>query len=177
MRSFWPTVRALMQAGIRSPALLEGIPGTRRIPKCLTAREDTDGIQLFSLILPRGMKGVTEAQRRSLQAFLELVDWKGTYAPIGPRRNRRLGCVQAQIKSCSICAQPCWQSEGQCHSCCRSTRIRDTVTWLDRKSRTTTLRPCEPPSVGDVTEAFISQMAAWVQDPTQTSISQLQWDT
>ena len=177
MRSFWPTVRALMQAGIRSPALLEGIPGTRRIPKCLTAREDTDGIQLFSLILPRGMKGVTEAQRRSLQAFLELVDWKGTCAPIGPRRNRRSGCVQAQIKSCSICAQPCWQSEGHCHSCSRSTRIRDTVTWLDRKSRTTTLRPGEPPSVGDVTEAFISQMAAWAQDPTQTSISQLQWDT
>ena len=89
MKIFWPTVRALMRAGARSPAQLEGMPGVRRIPRCLTAREDTDGAQSFHLILPRGIGGVTEGQRKSLQSFLDLVDWKGLYAPMGPRVDKR----------------------------------------------------------------------------------------
>ena len=66
---------------------------------------------------------------------------------------------------------------GQCQLCCRSTTIRDTLTWLDLKSRTMTPQPYETPSVDDVTKAFISQMDVWAQDPAQTTISQLQWDT
>jgi len=176
MKIFWPTVRALMRAGARSPAQLEGMPGVRRIPRCLTAREDTDGAQSFHLILPRGIGGVTEGQRKSLQSFLDLVDWKGLYAPMGPRVDKRSGCIKPQIRPCTICADPCWQPEGRCKACRGPERAQDTLNWLAHKSRARIPQPHEAPQVSDITEVLIAQVKEWVKDPQQSVISQVQWD-
>ena len=165
-----------MRAGARSPAQLEGMPGVRRIPRCLTAREDTDGAQSFHLILPRGIGGVTEGQRKSLQSFLDLVDWKGLYAPMGPRVDKRSGCIKPQIRPCTICADPCWQPEGRCKACRGPERAQDTLNWLDHKSRARIPQPHEAPQVSDITEVLIAQVKEWVKDPQQSVISQVQWD-
>ena len=145
-----------MRVGVRSPAQLEGMPGVRRIPRCLTAREDTDGAQFSHQILPRGIGGVTERQRKYIQSFLDLMDWKGLYALMGPRVNQRSGCVKSQIRSCAICAHPCWQSEGRCQACHSSMRIQDKLNWLDHKSLVTIPQPYEEPLASDITETLVA---------------------
>ena len=89
---FWKSAKALRKAGHESIlSLIQEPSQTNRSVPILTRDEELGnrGTIHIRMLIPRGIAGITEDDRATLQAWLELVDWTGlgiaTKYPI-PRR-------------------------------------------------------------------------------------------
>ena len=77
---FWKTAKALRKAGHESIlSLIQEPSSTNRSVPLLTRDEElgSRGTVHLRMLVPRGIAGVTEDDRATLQAWLELVDWTG----------------------------------------------------------------------------------------------------
>jgi len=77
---FWKTAKALRKAGHESIlSLIQEPSSTNRSVPLLTRDEELGrrGTVHLQMLVPKGIAGVTEDDRATLQAWLELVDWTG----------------------------------------------------------------------------------------------------
>ena len=76
--AFWRSAEALRAAGYDSVlSLTHDIVNDNRLVPMLTREQESRGTQHIRLLIPRGIQGVNENDRVTLQAWLELVDWTG----------------------------------------------------------------------------------------------------
>jgi hypothetical protein len=76
--AFWRSAGALLAPGYDSVLSLtqDTVNDNRPVP--MLAREpESRGTQHIRLLIPRGIKGLSENDRATLQAWLELGDWTG----------------------------------------------------------------------------------------------------
>ena len=76
---FWKTAKAIRAAGYDSIYSLTQDANEKHSPTPLLAREGpgSRGTRHLRLLIPKGIAGVSERDRATIQAWLELVDWTG----------------------------------------------------------------------------------------------------
>jgi hypothetical protein len=76
---FWKTAKAIRAAGYDSIYSLTQDANEKHSPTKLLTREGqgSRGTKHLRLLIPKGIAGVSERERATLQAWLELVDWTG----------------------------------------------------------------------------------------------------
>jgi hypothetical protein len=76
---FWKTAGAIRAAGYDSIYSLTQDANEKHSPTPLLTREGpgSRGTRHLRLLIPKGITGVSERDRATLQAWLELVDWTG----------------------------------------------------------------------------------------------------
>ena len=76
---FWKTAGAIRAAGYDSIYSLTQDANEKHSPSPLLTREGpgSRGTRHLRLLIPKGITGVSERDRATLQAWLELVDWTG----------------------------------------------------------------------------------------------------
>ena len=111
---FWKTAKALRKAGHESIlSLIQEPSSTNRSVPLLTRDEElgSRGTVHLRMLVPRGIAGVTEDDRATLQAWLELVDWTGLgIAPKYPTPRR----LKLNMDSTSTMHQWLTLQERQC---------------------------------------------------------------
>ena len=77
-RGFWRSAESLRVAGYDSVlSLTQDIVNDNLLAPRLNREPEGRGTQHIRLLIPRGVKGLSENDRVTLQAWLELVDWIG----------------------------------------------------------------------------------------------------
>ena len=111
---FWKTAKALRKAGHESIlSLIQEPSSTNRSVPLLTRDEElgSRGTVHLRMLVPRGIAGVTEDDRATLQAWLEVVDWTGLgIAPKYPTPRR----LKLNMDSTSTMHQWLTLQERQC---------------------------------------------------------------
>ena len=77
--AFWKNAANIRAAGLNSILALQqvSIPdSTLQVPR-VTREQGSRGHQHFRIVIPRGIQGISEQDRATLQAWLGLVDWSG----------------------------------------------------------------------------------------------------
>ena len=77
--AFWKNAASIRAAGLNSILALQqvSIPdSTLQVPR-VTREQGSRGHQHFRIVIPRGIQGISEQDRATLQAWLGLVDWSG----------------------------------------------------------------------------------------------------
>jgi hypothetical protein len=75
---FWKSAGALREAGYTSVlSLTQDTVNDRGSVPILTREPESRGTKHIRMFIPRGIKGITEDDRATLQAWLELGDWTG----------------------------------------------------------------------------------------------------
>jgi hypothetical protein len=88
---FWKTAGAIRNAGYGSVLSLIQEAATAQSPVPLLTREGGPGSRgTRHLQIPMGIKDITECERATLQAWLELVDWTGLEVLPGSQVPRKM---------------------------------------------------------------------------------------
>ena len=90
---FWKTAGAIREAGYGSVLSLIQETATAQSPVPLLTREGgpgSRGTRHLRILIPVGIKGITECERATLQAWLELVDWTGLEVLPGSQVPRKM---------------------------------------------------------------------------------------
>ena len=77
--AFWKNAANIRAAGLSSILTLQQVSApdsALRVPR-VTREKGSKGHQHFRIAIPKGIQGLSEKDRATLQAWLSLVDWSG----------------------------------------------------------------------------------------------------